>query len=493
VSTQEAPEFSQSALDLLRGAEERRVLVIGDVMFDRFIYGAVDRISPEAPIPVFNFEREAKMLGGAGNVVRNLLALGAQATFLSVIGDDVIGKQLLSLVGEESHLVPYLITEKGRTSSEKTRYVASGQQLLRADNESRAAITEASAAQLSSLIEAEIPGHHAVILSDYAKGVLTPALIRTAIDTAKKHNVPVFVDPKRRDMRAYAGATVISPNAKEFLFATAQDQWDDAAIAEQARALLKDVEAKALLITRGAQGMALVDNSGARTDIAAAAQEVFDVSGAGDTAIAALALSVACGMSLADAARTANLAAGIVVGRLGTAVVHQSDLSTALYAEHSVAMQHKILPLPLLRDKVANWRREGLTIGFTNGCFDILHAGHVTLLNDAAQHCDRLVVAINSDASVKRLKGPTRPVNNEMDRALLIAALSTVDAVAIFEEDTPLPLIEALKPDVLMKGADYTMETVIGAPLVKTYGGRVVLLPLKTGYSTTGTIAKLMA
>ncbi len=218
--------------------------------------------------------------------------------------------------------------------------------------------------------------------------------------------------------------------------------------------------------------------------------KVFDVSGAGDTAIATLAVGVACGLTWPEAARVSNLAAGIVVGRLGTAVVHHSDLTTAIHQQHSLEITHKVLPLAVARDQVTNWKRDGLCVGFTNGCFDIMHAGHITLLNDAKARCDKLIVAINADASVKRLKGESRPVNNEYDRAMLLAAIGSVDAVVIFTEDTPLHMLEALKPDVLMKGADYTKETVVGAPFVESYGGRVELLPLKQGYSTTGIIAR---
>lgn len=490
MSNTPASQSSTSALEALKQASDRSVLVIGDVMLDRFQYGAVDRVSPEAPIPIFTFEHEESMLGGAGNVVRNLLALGARSTFLSVIGDDATGKRLLTLVAQENQLVPYLLPERERISTEKTRFVSGTQQLLRADHETRAPISASTEAKLTEIVSSEIEQHQAVILSDYGKGVLTPKLVRAAIDAAKGAGVPVFVDPKQRDLSLYSGATVISPNAKEFLLAAGRDQWDDATFLSDATRLIKVHDIQALLVTRGAAGMSLITKDGVHTHIPAQARDVFDVSGAGDTAIATLALAVACGIGLADAVGMANLAAGIVVGRLGTAVVHHTDLTTALHAQHSLEMHEKILTLPLACDAVANWKREGLTVGFTNGCFDIMHAGHVTLLNDARAQCDRLVVGVNSDASVKRLKGESRPVNAEDDRALLLAAIRSVDAVVIFGEDTPLELLSALKPDVLMKGADYTKATVVGAELVESYGGRIVLLALKDGYSTTGIIKK---
>lgn len=488
-----ASDVSSKALSALSHAADIQILCVGDAMIDRFMYGAVDRISPEAPIPVFTLERESIMLGGAGNVVRNLLSLGARSTFMSVIGDDLVGKQLLSLVAKEAHLMPYLLTEKGRITTEKTRYVSGNQQLLRADNETRAAITHATESQLCELIESELPKHQGVILSDYGKGVLTDRVIRMVIDTARTHHIPVFVDPKRRDMTIYKGATIISPNAKEFQLAISREQWSEPTFVADAAALASTLALDALLVTRGKEGMSLIEKDGTHTHIAASAREVFDVSGAGDTAIATLALAYACGNASADAARIANLAAGIVVGRLGTALVYQTDLTTALYAEESASLNRKILPLALASDQMVNWKRDGMRVGFTNGCFDIMHAGHVTLLNDAKAECDKLVVAINSDASVRRLKGESRPINAEHDRAILLAALNNVDMVVMFDEDTPMNLLEALKPDILMKGADYTKETVVGAKFVESYGGKVILLPLKEGYSTTNIIKRASA
>jgi len=469
-----------------------RVLCIGDIMLDRFIYGSVERISPEAPIPVFSMESEDLMLGGAGNVVRNIVSLGAEACFLSVVGDDAVGKQLLGLIGEEDNVEPYVLSEKDRISTKKTRYIAGNQQLLRSDKETRAAITEASESQLMDIAKDVIPKFDIIILSDYGKGTLSPQLIRRIIDTAKEHNKKVIVDPKSRDFGLYAGAYLVSPNLSELANASGRDHFDnDVEIVEAAHALLKEHTLEHVLVTRGKDGMTLVYKNGESLHIPARAKEVFDVSGAGDTAIATLAVAHASGLDLADAALSANVAAGIVVGKLGTAVVYRTDLKTALYTHDTMAGQSKVLPQNLAADAVANWQRQGLKVGFTNGCFDIMHAGHVQLLQDARAECDRLVVGLNSDDSVKRLKGESRPVNAEMDRAMLLAALHVVDLVVIFREDTPLRLLEDLRPDVLMKGADYTKETVVGAELVESYGGEIVLLPLKEGYSTTNTIAKL--
>ncbi len=469
------------------------LLCIGDIMLDCYIYGQVDRISPEAPIPVFTMQREERMLGGAGNVVRNLLSLGAHVSFASVVGDDPIGTQLTALVGAEEQLIPTLLSEKGRVSTQKTRFVASSQQLLRSDNETRNSVREETIDKIIDLVVPEIAEHQAVILSDYGKGLLTPKLCRAIIARAAEMGIPVFVDPKQRDVSIYAGATVLSPNLRELALAAGVDRFeDDAALVEAARKLCIAHQFQYMLVTRGEQGMTLVDAEGLIIHLPAAAQQVFDVSGAGDTVIATLAACHAAGATMANAATLANLAGGIVVGKLGTAVVHRTDLTAALYTHRARALQQKILPADTACDVVANWRRDGLTVGFTNGCFDIMHAGHISLLSDARARCDKLIVALNTDASVRALKGPSRPVNAEMDRAQVIAALSAVDAVVLFNEDTPLELIKQLKPDLLMKGADYTQEQVVGHAFVTSYGGRVELIPLKDGYSTSNIIRKVI-
>ena len=471
---------------------ETKVLCVGDLMLDRFMYGKVERISPEAPIPVFTQQSESSMLGGAGNVVRNLLSLGAQAAFVSVIGDDSVGTKLTKLVGEEKNLLPYVLSERGRVSTKKTRYVAGSQQLLRSDHETAAPITEQTQTRLIDIILTEMAQYQAVILSDYGKGVLTPALCRAVIDAANKADIPIFVDPKARDVSIYAGATVLSPNAKELATACGVDKFaSDEALIDGARQLALAHRFRYVLVTRGEHGMTLVDGEGLIQHVDATALEVFDVSGAGDTVIATLAATHAAGAPIREAMELANLAGGVVVGRLGTAVVYRTDLTAALYSHRAVSLQQKILPLETACDIVANWKRDGYSVGFTNGCFDIMHAGHISLLLDAKARCDKLLVGLNTDASVSGLKGPTRPVNAEMDRAQILAALSMVDGVVLFNEETPLNLIKALQPDVLMKGADYAKEQVVGWELVESYGGRVELIPLKTGYSTTGIIKKL--
>ncbi len=484
------PELSR----ILERVSDVNVLCVGDIMLDRFIYGRVDRISPEAPIPVFSAEREERMLGGAGNVVRNLLSLGAHASFASVLGDDSVGNHMTTLVGQEKKLVPYLMTEKGRVSTQKTRYVVNGQQLLRSDRETSAPLRNEIANTVLEMLLPELAEHQVVILSDYGKGMLTPVICQSIIKEATRLGIPVFVDPKQRDVSVYAGATVLSPNVRELALAVGVDHFEnDAALVASATALARTHHFQYVLTTRGEHGMTLVDAQGLIMHIDAVAQQVFDVSGAGDTVIATLAATYAAGASMPIAAELANLAGGIVVGKLGTAVVHRTDLTTALYTYRTAVLHQKILPLDTAQDMVANWRRDGLTIGFTNGCFDIMHAGHISLLAAARSKCDKLIVALNTDASVRALKGPSRPINAEMDRAQVLAALATVDAVVLFDEDTPLELIKTLKPDVLMKGADYGRAEVVGGDFVEAYGGRVELLPLKEGYSTSGIVDKIQS
>jgi D-beta-D-heptose 7-phosphate kinase/D-beta-D-heptose 1-phosphate adenosyltransferase len=482
----------QHYLPIVEGMAHTRILCVGDVMLDRFMYGSVDRISPESPIPVFSHERESRMLGGAGNVVRNLLSLGADVTMVSVVGDDAVGNQLTALVGEEARLLPYLICEQHRISSKKTRYVAAGQQLLRADHETKAPISEVSASRLLETVTSELNGHGALILSDYGKGVLTPAVCTSLIAAAKKAHIPVLVDPKHPDISVYAGCDILSPNLRELAqYAGEASLTNTAAIVAAGQLLCRDHGIGHILVTRGKDGMVLISPQGMVAETHARAREVFDVSGAGDTVIATLALTIATGADLQDAMQLSNIAAGIVVGRLGTAVVYRDDITAALYMQQTREHHRKIMPADIAKDVIAGWKRDGLRVGFTNGCFDIMHAGHVSLLQDAKSQCDRLVVGMNTDASVTRLKGPTRPVNAENDRAHLLAAISSVDAVVLFDDDTPLTLLEILRPDILMKGADYSKEQVVGWEMVESYGGRVHLIPLKEGYSTTNMIQKM--
>lgn len=467
------------------------VLCVGDAMLDRFIHGSVDRVSPEAPIPVMLIEHETTMLGGAGNVVRNLVALGAKPAFVSLVGDDAAGREITRLVGEHCEVDPCIIVEPNRQTTIKTRFFASSQQLLRADRETRAALAPGGSEQVIIRAERMMDQVGAVVLSDYGKGVLAGPVAGELIARARARGKPVIVDPKGTDYSRYRGATLLTPNRKELSEATKMAADSDDSVVAAARHLIETCGVDSVLVTRSQDGMTLVTNQGEVHHLPAEAREVFDVSGAGDTVIAALAAAIASGASLLDSARLANVAAGIVVGKVGTAVAYASELVSALHHDDLLSGETKIKSADAAAELVERWRRKGLSVGFTNGCFDLLHPGHVSLLLQSRAACDKLVVGLNSDASVARLKGPTRPVQSEAARGTVLASLASVDLVVIFSEDTPLKLIEILRPDVLVKGADYTVDTVVGADRVQSWGGRVVLADLVQGQSTTATIRKM--
>ncbi|KAB7740678.1 D-glycero-beta-D-manno-heptose-7-phosphate kinase [Parvibaculum sedimenti] len=471
--------------------EGTKILCVGDVMLDRYVYGDVERISPEAPIPVLRVKDERSMLGGAGNVARNLAALGAHVAFASVVGADEVGEEIERMLGNVPHLQASLVVEPLRRSTVKTRFVAMGQQVLRADHETSAALTSAAQTEFIDRVRGLVPDVQVVVLSDYGKGVLTPEVCRAIIDVARAAGVPVVVDPKGRDYSLYRGASVVTPNRKELAEATGENASGDEAIVALARKLIGEAGIDAMIVTRSQEGMSVVMASGEVAHLPAEAREVFDVSGAGDTVISTLAASLAGGLSLVEAASLANTAAGIVVGKVGTAVVYLDELAAKLRENELSSIESKVATLQAAQDVAASWRARGLTVGFTNGCFDLLHPGHVALLAQSRALCDRLIVGLNSDASVSRLKGPTRPVQPDIARATVLASLASVDLVVIFEEDTPENLIRSLRPDVLIKGGDYTVETIVGADFVQSHGGKVAIIDLVPGFSTTKTVEKL--
>ena len=466
------------------------VTVIGDVMLDRYIYGVVDRVSPEAPVPILRVERETAMPGGAGNVVRNLTALGAAVAFVSVVGDDQAGSDLTGLVGGQPGIEPWMLIEGARTTTVKTRFVSQGQQLLRADREQNQPISAKLAERMLRIAGDTLAATSVTVLSDYAKGVLSGDIPAQLIAAARQAGRPVVVDPKGRDFARYAGADVITPNRRELAEATGMPVDEEADLVLAAKHVRELHGFGAVLVTRSEDGMTLVDADGAH-HFPAEAIEVFDVSGAGDTVVATLAAGLAAGLDMKVAVRLANIAAGVVVGKVGTAVARGEDLLRVLTPQ--VSTLRKIVTRDAAAEQVERWRRKGWRTGFTNGCFDLLHPGHVHLLEQARGQCDRLVVGLNSDASVRRLKGKTRPIQQEAARAAVLASLSAVDLVVIYDEDTPQETLEALRPDLLVKGADYTIDRIIGADLVQSWGGKVWLAELLNGYSTTATVRKLSA
>ena len=471
------------------------ILCIGDIMLDRFIEGDVERISPEAPVPVIRVRRSKTALGGAGNVAANVAALGGRAVLIGMIGGDEAGRALGAEIAAHPGIAPKLVPSRHRPTITKTRFLASRQQIVRTDEESALPLQPDEESALIAAIAPAIAGARAVVLSDYGKGVLSPAVIAAAMAQARACGVAVFVDPKGEDFSRYRGASCITPNLKELAAASRLPVADEAAAIEAARQVMADAGGAAILVTRSEKGMVLVEPDGAVHSVPAHAREVFDVSGAGDTVIATLALAEGAGFALAQAMRIANAAAAVVVSKIGTATVSIEELRHEIDAaeadEGGEAPSLRSLPEALAL--IGRWKRRGLRVGFTNGCFDILHAGHVSLLAAARAQCDRLVVALNDDDSVRRLKGPTRPINPLAARAAVMAALRPVDCVIAFAEDTPRVLIERILPDILVKGGDYRIETVVGADLVMAAGGRVVICDTLPGHSTTATIARLGA
>lgn len=461
-----------------------RILVVGDLMLDRYWYGPVSRISPEAPVPVVKVDRSEERPGGAGNVALNLAALGAGVTLVGVIGDDEAGKTLHSKL-QAAKIEAKLNMSSDQSTITKLRVLSRHQQLIRLDfednlsfNLNQEAFTEAYTEALNDV--------DLVLLSDYAKGTLSNP--KRLIDIAKAHNKGVLVDPKSDDFSIYAGAMMITPNMKEFEAVVGRCD-DEKDIAKKAQALCKKHDFKAILVTRGEKGMTLLTKAGDEFHIPTRAREVYDVTGAGDTVIATLAAAVASGVSFEQAMVYANTAAGLVVAKMGAATVSLPELKAALLSNEE--SKRGILNEEQLMHAIEIARAKGRKIVMSNGCFDILHAGHVHYLNKAKEEGDRLIVAVNSDESVAAIKGPDRPVNSLDRRMAVLAGLVSVDWVVSFSDETPCRLLEKLKPDVLIKGGDYTPQEVVGADIVKAYGGKVKVLGLVDGLSTTATISKI--
>src|SRR5215211_4323565 len=459
---------------LSQAIPRQTVLCVGDLMLDEFVYGEVSRISPEAPAPVIAVQRSETNVGGAGNVARNIASLGGRCIFVGLIGKDDAGGQLKAQLSQQSRIESVLVCDPLRPTTRKVRFVSEhfSTHMLRADWE------------LALPASAEI-----VLLSDYAKGVLTARVIRSVIDAARRLGKRVIVDPKSANFAIYRGATLLTPNRKEFAEATRSRADTDLNIAAAAQDAMVLADCEAMLVTQSEHGMTLVVRGGEAIHVPALPVKVRDVSGAGDTVAAVLALTLAAGADWETALRMANAAAAVAVGKKGTATVTPAELRRKILPHASLAAEEKIVPVGGDLDAhLADWRRQGLRIGFTNGCFDFLHPGHVKVLTAARRACDRLIVGLNSDASVKRLKGEGRPVQDEQARAEVLAALEAVDLVAVFEEDTPIDLIAKVRPSVLVKGGDYTREQVVGHEIVEAAGGEVVLVDILPGHSTTSLV-----
>jgi len=475
----------EQAVSLLTEVRGRRAVVLGDLLYDSFVYGEAHRISREAPVPVLSERRRSSMLGGAGNLARNVSNLGAEATLVTVVGDDAEGDAALDLVEKACGDANSVVRVPARSTPAKIRYVCGNQQMFCVDRNPDMEIDQIIVATLLNRLEDTLVTADILIISDYGRGVISRPLVKQAIALARKVGKPVSVDPRGHDYTRYDGATIIKPNAVELAGETGLPVADDAQAAAALRVLKAGLpNTEAVIVTRGPEGMTLLDVRDRVHHHRFRSRKVFDVSGAGDTALAGLSLAIAANASLEDAMAFANLAAGIAVSKPGTATVSPEEMldNAAIGRE---APDWRIIDRDSLARLSAQWRGEGLKIGFTNGCFDLLHLGHLSVLRHAASICDRLIVGLNSDASVNRLKGEGRPINDEQTRAAMLAALEMVDRVAIFSEDTPVALIEATQPHVMIKGADYAADELPGADFMRRAGGEVVLAPLVKDVSTT--------
>lgn len=490
---------------------DKTVLVIGDIMLDRFIYGSVNRISPESPVPVLAVSREKEMLGGAGNVINNLVHLGVKTKILSVAGQDDHGDQLEEKLKDLCVSDFKFIRASDRPTTVKKRYLAGHQQLLRTDYETAAPITAQDEAALIDSLSDMLKGTDAVILSDYAKGVLTQSVIKAVISQSKALNIPVLVDPKADDYAVYAGASAVTPNKKELNKATNMTVDSDTEVTQAAQKLMSANHIDAVIATRSGDGISVMRKDNASpTHFRGADIQVYDVSGAGDTVIATIGAVVSAGGSLEDAAALANMAGGIVVAKVGTAPIRKDELIDALENidsaletgdQGAVNQEHKAIFSDLEWDAAgevaARWKAKGLKVGFTNGCFDIVHAGHVGYLKEARARCDRLIVGLNKDSSVRVLKGPERPVHEEYSRGAVLEALASVDLVVFFGanekggDNTANDLINVIQPDIYFKGGDYTPEQIPETPTVRAHGGEVCVMSVFEGHSTTNSINKI--
>lgn len=470
------------------GKAKQHALVIGDVMLDRYLMGEVGRISPEAPVPVVLIKSEEARAGGASNVAANLALLGISTRLVGCVGADAEAKTLSQLI-KACGVKANLISSKVRPTIAKTRILGGHQQMLRLDQEDSAIFSTADNTSLLQVLKVELAEKpRVVILSDYAKGLLSESICQQIIALCQSHKIPVLVDPKGTDYSKYKGATALTPNKKEAAEACHTNS-QDADLISKVAALKTKLGLSFMAVTRGEEGISLIDKTAHH--LPATAQKVFDVSGAGDTVIATLAAGLMHDLTPLQSLELANIAAGVVVGKVGTVPITRADLLEALTAKQGNEQAHKICDLAELDSKVNAWKQAKQKIVFTNGCFDLLHAGHVTYLEAAKKRGDKLILGLNTDRSVSAIKGPSRPVVHENDRARVLAALESIDAVILFDEDTPLKLIKALKPDVIAKGSDYTASQVVGGKEVQSWGGEIALIELVEGRSTSNIIRKL--
>ena len=461
------------------------ILVIGDLMIDHYLWGSCDRISPEAPVQVVNVKKESSVLGGAGNVINNLVTLGSVVDVISVIGNDSVANELKSLLEKIDVPTSNLVVENNRKTSKKSRLIASQQQVLRYDMESIDDINENSHKQIIQTLEKNIDKYSSIILSDYGKGVLTTNLTKEIIKIANKNSIKVLVDPKGKDYSKYKGSYTLTPNKKEAMEATNIDIKDENSLIEALKSLKTQCSLEVSLVTLSEQGIAIFDDE--LTIKPTVAREVYDVTGAGDTVIASIAFALGNNLDIKDAIYFANLAAGVVVGKIGSATTTLDEIYEYEYSLHKSNSTSHIKTFDEIKTLASKLHNQGKKIVFTNGCFDILHVGHVKYLEVAKSYGDVLILGLNADSSVRKLKGPTRPINTQDDRAYILASLESVDYVVIFEEETPYELIKLIKPHVLVKGGDYEGKEVVGQDIAD----ELKLVQFVDGKSTTNTIKRI--
>jgi D-beta-D-heptose 7-phosphate kinase/D-beta-D-heptose 1-phosphate adenosyltransferase len=466
------------------------VLVIGDLMIDEYLWGEVDRISPEAPVQVVSVLRDSTTLGGAGNVVNNLVALGARVAVAAVVGAGANADLLIKMFQELDVDTSGLIRDPTRPTTRKTRVIGGHQHVLRIDRETKQEISEAEGEQLAQFVKDRIHSFDVILISDYGKGLLSERLVREIIHVARENKKPIIIDPKGLNFKKYAEATAITPNKREASLAAGIEIVDNASLAVVGQTLLHEIPVQRVLVTCGKDGMVLFESDKKPYWIAAEIRQVFDVSGAGDTVLAVLGLGLASGLSFRHAASLANVAAGIVVGKVGTATVSREELQRAI-APSVDALSAKQKTLSDLISISERLRAEGKTIVMTNGCFDLLHVGHIQLLSASKTMGDILIVAVDDDASVRTLKGQGRPIISAQERVRIISALDCVDYVTLFSTKELESLIDAIRPNILTKGSNYTTQTVIGRQMVERFGGRVALLPITEPVSSTKIIDQI--
>ena len=462
-----------------------RVLIIGDIMLDRYVIGEVNRISPEAPVPVFLSQSSKHVLGGAGNVYNNLISLGVNSTLISIIGEDNFGKQIQKILKKKSANF-YLFKEKNKPTTVKTRYSVKGQQLIRVDEEKKEKISDLAYKFILKRFKKEILKHNVVILSDYSKGIFNQELTQELIKLSNKCSIPIIVDPKNKDFNIYKNASLITPNQLEASLVTNLPCNNNRETEICAKDIMDRYTIKKVLITRGSEGLSYIEKK-ETVHQPTKKIEVFDVSGAGDTVLAVLSVCVSNKIPVKKSLELANRAAGIVVGKIGTSTISLDEL----FKEEKLFINKKCSLLEL-KKIVANYKRKKYKVGFTNGCFDILHIGHINYLEESKKLCDKLIIAINSDSSVKKIKGRNRPINNQEDRAKILSALNLCDHVIIFNQLTPIQLITSLKPDIITKGGDYKKKNVVGYNEIKKWQGQVHIIDYTKDKSSTGILEKLI-